>query len=142
VIEILLAAERALSVGLVDQAERLFRQAADGDPRNSIAVVGLARVALDRGDEAGALQLARRALEIDQDNPAARRLVERLVEVAAYRGGAPVDAPPASAATQPGRAAHPSRNLQEAPSDADSGSPQRPGSRQRPGLLRRFLGRE
>jgi tetratricopeptide (TPR) repeat protein len=102
VIELLLEAERAMDVGLTDQAERLFRQAADADPRNSIAVVGLARVALERGDEAGALGLARRALEIDADNPAARRLVDRLVEVMAYRGGASGAADIAGAADPPG----------------------------------------
>ena len=46
-------------------------------PRNSIAVVGLARVKLDRGDEEGALELGRRALEIDPENDAAIRLYER-----------------------------------------------------------------
>lgn len=85
-IELLLGAERALAAGLVDQAERLYRQAADGDPRNSIAVVGLARVALERGDEPEAWRQARRALGIDPENVAAQRLASRLEEVWAYRG--------------------------------------------------------
>ena len=80
-IELLLQAERALSVGLLDRAETLYRQVAAADPRNSIAVVGLARVALERGDELEALELGRRALEIDPENSAAQRLVQRLEEV-------------------------------------------------------------
>ena len=88
-IEILLQAERALEMGRVDAAETLYRQVADADPRNSIAVVGLARVTLERGDEAGALQLARRALAIDPENAAASRMVERLEEVIRYRGAEP-----------------------------------------------------
>ena len=84
-IELLLQAERALSVGMLDRAETLYRQVANADPRNSIAVVGLARVTLDRGDEEGALALARRALEIDPENDAAIRLVARLEEVIDYR---------------------------------------------------------
>ncbi len=87
-IEVLLQAERALSLGLVDQAERLYRQAAAADPRNSIAVVGLARVALERADDARALQLAWRALAIDPDNAAAQRLAARMEEVLATRGEA------------------------------------------------------
>ncbi len=85
-IEILLQAERALTMGLIDQAERLYRQAAGADPHNSIAVVGLARVALERGDEPEAWREATRALEIDPENVAAQRLAGRLEEVWAYRG--------------------------------------------------------
>jgi hypothetical protein len=111
VIERLLEAERAMSVGLLDQAEQLYQQAWEADPHNSIAVAGLARVALERGDEATAHALGLRALEIDEDNPAARRLVDRLVEVQATRAsgrtppgsGAPSapSAPSAPEATEP-----------------------------------------
>jgi tetratricopeptide (TPR) repeat protein len=71
---------------MLDQAERLYRGAADADPRNSIAVVGLARVDLERGDEPAAWRHAQAALAIDPENVAASRLVERLEEVWAYRG--------------------------------------------------------
>lgn len=97
-IEILLQAERALAVGLVDQAERLYLQAADADPRNSIAVVGLARVALERADEPEAWRQAQRALAIDPENVAAQRLADRLEEVWAYRGESLPDAAAAKAA--------------------------------------------
>ena len=99
-IEILLQAERALAAGLVDQAETLYRSAIEHDPRNSIAAVGLARVALERGDDAGALQLARQALEIDPENAAAQRMVARLEEVLRERGE-PVAASTAPAASTP-----------------------------------------
>ena len=103
-IELLLQAERAMSVGLLDRAETLYAQVADADPKNSIAVVGLARVRLERGDEAGALELARRALTIDPENAAAARMVERLEEVLAYRraaAGAGPSAPPVATDTAP-----------------------------------------
>jgi hypothetical protein len=99
-IELLLEAERALSFGRVDRAEQLYRQVADADPHNSIAVVGLARVALERGDDLGAYLEARRALTIDPENDAARRLVTRLEEVLATRGEPVADpVPPATPAT-------------------------------------------
>jgi len=88
VIEPLLEAERAMDFGMFDRAERLYRSVADGDPKNSIAVVGLARVALERGDDDEALRLAGRAVAIDPENPAARRLVFRLEEIRAARGEA------------------------------------------------------
>ena len=87
-IELLLEAERALSFGRVDEAERLYRQVATADPANSIAVVGLARVALEHADDAGAYVLARQALTIDPENEAAKRLVTRLDEVMRTRGEA------------------------------------------------------
>jgi thioredoxin-like negative regulator of GroEL len=86
VIEILLDAERNLTAGRLDHAERLYRQAIEADPRNSIAVVGLARVAVERGEDRSALDLANRALAIDPENAAARRLTTRLAEVLAARG--------------------------------------------------------
>ena len=85
-IELLLQAEGALSVGLVDRAEALYQQVIGADPRNSIAVVGLARVALERSDEVGALTFARRALTIDPENDAAQRMVRRLEEALRIRG--------------------------------------------------------
>jgi hypothetical protein len=94
VIELLLEAERALSFGRVDRAEQLYRQVADADPHNSIAVVGLARVALEHADDAGAYRLARQALTIDPENEAARRLSIRLEEVMATRGEPVPDAMP------------------------------------------------
>jgi hypothetical protein len=104
VIELLLEAERAMSFGRVDRAEEIYRQVAESDPRNSIAVVGLARVALERTDDLGAYLLARRALVIDPENDAARRLVMRLEEVLATRGepvADPLPAPPPPSSPEP-----------------------------------------
>ena len=117
-IELLLEAERALSFGRVDRAEALYRQVAAADPANSIAVVGLARVALEHADDAGAYLLARKALTIDPENEAAQRLVTRLDEVMRARGE-PVPEPPPEGlprsdaapdpATEPDAAAGPGR---------------------------------
>jgi thioredoxin-like negative regulator of GroEL len=91
-IETLIEAERALTHGLIDQAERLYRVVRESDPKNSIAVMGLARVALERGDDATAYLHGRAALAIDPDNPAAQHLVMRLAEVMAGRGETPPEA--------------------------------------------------
>jgi thioredoxin-like negative regulator of GroEL len=78
VIERLLAAEGALSRDELDHAQRLFGQVVEADPRNAIAVVGLARVLNRRGDTAAARELLAHALEIDPDEAAARRLLGEL----------------------------------------------------------------
>jgi tetratricopeptide (TPR) repeat protein len=135
VIEILLQAERALEMGRVDAAETLYRQVADADPRNSIAVVGLARVTLERGDEAGALQLARRALVIDPENAAASRMVERLEEVIRYRGVEP----PAPEIAVPGEVAVP--DVAEPTRTAPSVEPTSEAATKRRSLLDRLLRR-
>ena len=84
--ELLLRAERTLAMGRLDEAERLYRQALDADPRNAIAAVGLARLAIERGDDDEAYRLAGRALELDPENAAAVRLAMRLHEVLEARG--------------------------------------------------------
>ncbi len=85
-IEQLLRAENALALGLLDQAEQIYQQTLAHDPVNAIALVGLSRVALERGDEPASLSLARRALSIDPENAQAGRMVDRLEEVIRERG--------------------------------------------------------
>ena len=77
-IERLLAAEGALERDELDHAQRLFGQVAEADPRNAIAVVGLARVVARRGDTDAARELVAHALDIDPDEAAARRLLDEL----------------------------------------------------------------
>lgn len=151
-IELLLQAESALSLGLLDRAETLYRQVAAADPRNSIAVVGLARVALERRREIEALELARRALAIDPENTAAQRMVQRLEEVLRHLG---VELPPGPAvARRPGSHAKPvptpkppaapelvSASAPEPPALADTVSTATAAARRR-SLVDRLLGRE
>lgn len=123
-IELLLAADRLLADGMLDRAERIYGQIAEADPRNAMAVVGLARVAVARGrlDEAGAT--VRRALEIDPDDALARQLEADLAGI-----GPLADAgPPRPESTQ---------DHAEAPGTAPGPEP-RPGRR---GWLARFLKR-
>ncbi|GAC1667537.1 MAG: hypothetical protein NVS9B8_09510 [Candidatus Limnocylindrales bacterium] len=94
-IEMMLEAERAMGIGLLDNAERLYSQVVAIDPRNSIAVTGLARVALERGDQRGAYTFARRALALDPLNPMASHLSQRMAEQMRNRGEALPDEPPA-----------------------------------------------
>ena len=93
-IELLLQAERALTSGMLDQAERIYHQAIAADPRSSIAIVGLARVALERKDDLAAYEYSRQALAMDPDNVAAQRLVARMAEVLQVRGELPAEAAP------------------------------------------------
>jgi len=134
VIELLLEAERALSFGRVDRAEEIYRQVSRSDPRNSIAVVGLARVALERADDLGAYLLARRALVIDPENDAALRLAQRLEEVLATRGEPVADPlPPTSREAPPSQ--QPPATLQDADPTAPAGD--QPGRRSLIDRLRR-----
>lgn len=133
-IEPLLQAERLLLHGMVEQAEHIYRRVAEQDPLNSIAVVGLARVCLERGDDDGALDHARAALLIDPENAAAVRLEARLSEVLAERarraeaptardeptaaGQSPAPAePPAWASTSPTEPSAPTPSPEARPSE-------------------------
>jgi hypothetical protein len=140
-IETLIEAERALTHGLVDQAERLYRVVRESDPKNSIAVMGLARVALERGDDATAYIHGRTALAIDPDNPAAQHLVMRLTEVMTGRG----ETLPEVKAVQNFEAATPSSgSTAAAPASTSKPAPapaQPRDTQDRAGVVRRLLGR-
>jgi thioredoxin-like negative regulator of GroEL len=129
-IERLLEAERDLVVGLVDRAEAIYRSLLETDPQNAVAVVGLARCALERGDDRSAYTLAVRALAIDPENAAALRLEARLSEILAARGQPVVR--PASVLPDAARA-----TPAQVPEVARPGE----GRGEKPGLLRRILGR-
>jgi len=140
VIEQLLRAENALALGLLDQAQQIYEQTLAHDPANAIALVGLSRVALERGDERASLGFARRARSIDPQNGQASRMIDRLEEVILERGDAiPQEAPstttPMPAPTSPPAATTP-------PDVAHSPSTAVPEvAPKRRGLLRRLTGR-
>jgi hypothetical protein len=158
-IEALLQAERLLLHGMVDDAERIYAGAIVQDPLNAIAVVGLARVALERGDDPHAYAQARRARGLDTEKPAALRLEARLAEVFAARAAAsapgpapkqppaPLDGPDARPSEQaiftrnPSMAEHQQMERQrEAASETSPEPVSEPRPERRPSLFRRLLG--
>ena len=122
-IEQLLQADRELTVDRVDRAEAIYRSVSEADPNNAIAVTGLARCALARGDDRGAHDLATRALTIDPEDDVARRLEARMAEVLATRGE-PVSRPAAADGER-----------RDAPASTDTGHDSNRG------LVSRLLGR-
>lgn len=140
-IERLLAAESALARDEVDAAERQFRVVADADPRNAIAVVGLARIAARRGDREAARALAGRALEIDPDEAAAHRLVAELDRASP---DVPAAVPPPAAAATPSEAAAATPEPMPVPAPAAPPAPAPAAPRGRSWwrrILARLLGR-
>ncbi len=123
-IELLLKADEAMAIGFLDQAEHLYRQAVEADPRNAIAVVGLARVAFERGDERRAHALALAALRIDPENLQAQRVAARTADVLAGRGESMPGPAEGFGMTGTG----------------GGGQQTPPASRPRPGLFRRLFG--
>jgi tetratricopeptide (TPR) repeat protein len=90
-------ADRLLNYGLLDQAEKLYEQVLAAEPKNVEVAFGLARVALERGDEQLAYERARRAVEINPRFDDAVRLEQRLAEIiAARRAGATHHTPQAA----------------------------------------------
>jgi len=75
-----------MDMGLVDQADAIYRGLVASDPQNALAVAGMARVEIERGNDREAHRLAVQALAIDPDNGVARRLEARLYEVLTTRG--------------------------------------------------------
>ena len=146
-IEQLLRAENALALGLLEQAEQIYVQTLAHDPANAIALVGLSRVALERGDERASLGFARRALSIDPENGQAGRMIDRLEEVIHERGDViPQEAPsattpkPAPMPPMPAPATPPAaRPPPDVPPSPSAAAPEVAPKRR--GLLRRLTGR-
>jgi thioredoxin-like negative regulator of GroEL len=130
-IERLLAAEEALERDELDHAQRLFGGVADADPRNAIAVVGLARVLARRGDTDAARELVAHALEIDPDEAAAHRLLDELDHPRAVETEAPA---PVRAA--PGALPRAARGDQAAAPAAPTRAPAAPAASARRGTVR------
>jgi tetratricopeptide (TPR) repeat protein len=137
-IELMLEAERAMGIGLIDNAERMYRQVVAIDPRNSIAVTGLARIALERGDQRAAYTFARQALAIDPENPIASHLAMRMAEQMRNRGE-PLPDDPAAAA--PGASPSPAPSATPEPPAPAAASDPTPSDGDRSGLVGRLFRR-
>lgn len=135
-IELMLEAERAMGIGLIDNAERMYRQVVAIDPRNSIAVTGLARIALERGDQRAAYTFARQALALDPENPIASHLAMRMAEQMRNRGEA---LPDETAATAPAAPARPATGAPSGPAARSGTTPSDDGARS--GLVGRLFRR-
>lgn len=148
-IELLLQADKAVKAGYLDEAERLYWQAVEKDPRNSMAVAGLAQVALARGDQGTAHVFAAKALEVDPENLAAKRILDALE--AGSEPAAAADQPTGHAAEEgAGQASEPTPEPTTegtARSEPEQPPAQQPEARpvpptKRRGLFRRVLGRD
>jgi tetratricopeptide (TPR) repeat protein len=143
-IERLLAADAALERGDLASAEKLFGSVAEADPRNAIAAVGMGRVAAGRDDADGARTWFQRALEIDPQEAAARRLLTALDrELAASPPvGAVAEAAPefgAESAARVAPKAAPVASAEAAPSSAAPTSDGAPvAASRRPSLVERI----
>jgi len=78
-------ADRLLTYGLLDHAEKLYEEVLEAEPGNVEVAFGLARVALERGDEQLAYERVKLALKINPRFDDAVRLEQRLVEIIAAR---------------------------------------------------------
>jgi len=78
-------ADRLLTYGLLDHAEKLYEEVLAVEPDNVEAAFGLARVALERGDEQLAYERVKRAVKIKPNFDDAVRLEKRLSEIIAAR---------------------------------------------------------
>ena len=74
-------ADRLLMYGLLDEAERMYADVLAAEPKNVEVAFGLARVALERGDEELAYERVNVAVAINPRFDDARRLSERLAEI-------------------------------------------------------------
>jgi tetratricopeptide (TPR) repeat protein len=82
-------ADRLLVYGLLDRAEALYAEVLGAEPANVEAALGLARVALERGDEQLAYERVQEAVRIGPRFDDAVRLQHRLREILETRQRGP-----------------------------------------------------